>query len=30
MTSFGYTMMTEHSRPDQLVADVVAAEDGRL
>ncbi len=26
MTSFGYTMMTEQSRPDQLVADVVAAE----
>ncbi len=26
MTAFGYTMMTEQSRPDQLVADVVAAE----
>ena len=26
MTSFGYTMMTEQSRPDQLVSDVVAAE----
>jgi G6PDH family F420-dependent oxidoreductase len=26
MTSFGYTMMTEQSRPDQLVRDVVAAE----
>lgn len=26
MTSFGYTMMTEQSRPDQLVKDVVAAE----
>jgi G6PDH family F420-dependent oxidoreductase len=26
MTSFGYTMMTEQSPPDQLVADVVAAE----
>lgn len=26
MASFGYTMMTEQSRPDQLVADVVAAE----
>ena len=26
MTSFGYTMMTEQARPDQLVADVVAAE----
>jgi G6PDH family F420-dependent oxidoreductase len=26
MTTFGYTMMTEQSRPDQLVADVVAAE----
>jgi G6PDH family F420-dependent oxidoreductase len=26
MTSFGYTMMTEQSRPDQLVADVVGAE----
>jgi G6PDH family F420-dependent oxidoreductase len=26
MTSFGYTMMTEQSRPDRLVADVVAAE----
>ena len=26
MTAFGYTMMTEQSRPDQLVRDVVAAE----
>jgi G6PDH family F420-dependent oxidoreductase len=26
MTIFGYTMMTEQSRPDQLVADVVTAE----
>jgi G6PDH family F420-dependent oxidoreductase len=26
MTSFGYTMMTEQSRPDELVSDVVAAE----
>ena len=26
MTSFGYTMMTEQSRPDQLVKDVVVAE----
>jgi G6PDH family F420-dependent oxidoreductase len=26
MTSFGYTMMTEQSRPDRLVSDVVAAE----
>jgi hypothetical protein len=26
MASFGYTMMTEQSRPDQLVGDVVAAE----
>jgi G6PDH family F420-dependent oxidoreductase len=26
MTSFGYTMMTEQSRPDQLVSDLVAAE----
>jgi G6PDH family F420-dependent oxidoreductase len=26
MTSFGYTMMTEQARPDQLVADVVGAE----
>jgi G6PDH family F420-dependent oxidoreductase len=26
MTTFGYTMMTEQSRPDQIVADVVAAE----
>ncbi|HEY8626093.1 MAG TPA: TIGR03557 family F420-dependent LLM class oxidoreductase [Solirubrobacteraceae bacterium] len=26
MTKFGYTMMTEQSRPDQLVRDVVAAE----
>jgi G6PDH family F420-dependent oxidoreductase len=26
MTSFGYTMMTEQSRPDQLVADLVEAE----
>ena len=26
MTSFGYTMMTEQSRPDQLVNDVIAAE----
>jgi G6PDH family F420-dependent oxidoreductase len=26
MTEFGYTMMTEQSRPDQLVRDVVAAE----
>jgi G6PDH family F420-dependent oxidoreductase len=26
MSIFGYTMMTEQSRPDQLVADVVAAE----
>jgi G6PDH family F420-dependent oxidoreductase len=26
MTSFGYTMMTEQSGPDQLVADVVGAE----
>jgi G6PDH family F420-dependent oxidoreductase len=26
MTSFGYTMMTEQSRPDRLVADVVEAE----
>lgn len=26
MTSFGYTMMTEQSRPDRLVADVIAAE----
>ncbi|MBV9817768.1 MAG: TIGR03557 family F420-dependent LLM class oxidoreductase [Solirubrobacterales bacterium] len=26
MTRFGYTMMTEQSRPDRLVADVVAAE----
>src|SRR5436309_11462935 len=27
MTSFGYTMMTEQSRPDQLVRDLVGAED---
>lgn len=27
MTSFGYTMMCEQSRPDQLVRDVVAAEE---
>lgn len=26
MTTFGYTMMTEQARPDQLVRDVVAAE----
>jgi G6PDH family F420-dependent oxidoreductase len=26
MTTFGYTMMTEQSRPDRLVADVVTAE----
>src|SRR6201999_1211923 len=26
MTDFGYTMMTEQSRPDRLVTDVVAAE----
>jgi hypothetical protein len=26
VTSFGYPMMTEQARPDQLVADVVAAE----
>jgi G6PDH family F420-dependent oxidoreductase len=26
MTSYGYTMMTEQSRPDRLVADVVEAE----
>ena len=26
MTAFGYTMMTEQSRPDQLVRDAVAAE----
>jgi G6PDH family F420-dependent oxidoreductase len=26
MTDFGYTMMTEQSRPDRLVADLVAAE----
>ena len=26
MTSFGYTMMTEQSRPDRLVADIVEAE----
>jgi G6PDH family F420-dependent oxidoreductase len=26
MTSFGYTMMTEQSRPDRLVSDVVGAE----
>ncbi|HEX3833034.1 MAG TPA: TIGR03557 family F420-dependent LLM class oxidoreductase [Solirubrobacteraceae bacterium] len=26
MTAFGYTMMTEQSRPDQLVRDLVAAE----
>jgi G6PDH family F420-dependent oxidoreductase len=26
MTSFGYTMMTEQSRPDQLIRDLVAAE----
>ncbi len=26
MTSFGYTMMTEQSRPDRLVSDLVAAE----
>jgi len=26
MTNFGYTMMTEQSRPDQLVRDVQAAE----
>ena len=26
MTAFGYTMMTEQSRPDQLVRDVVSAE----
>jgi G6PDH family F420-dependent oxidoreductase len=26
MTSFGYTMMTEQARPDELVSDVVAAE----
>lgn len=26
MTAFGYTMMTEQSRPDRLVRDVVAAE----
>ena len=26
MTSFGYTMMTEQSRPDRLVTDLVAAE----
>src|ERR1700761_3183455 len=26
MTTFGYTMMTEQSRPDRLVADVVEAE----
>ena len=30
MTSFGYTMMTEQSRPDQLVKDVVAAEAARF
>ena len=27
MTSFGYTMMTEQSRPDQLVRDIQVAED---
>src|SRR3954464_1821663 len=27
MTSFGYTMMTEQSRPDALVRDLVAAEE---
>jgi len=27
MTAFGYTMMTEQARPDQLVRDVAAAED---
>jgi alkanesulfonate monooxygenase SsuD/methylene tetrahydromethanopterin reductase-like flavin-dependent oxidoreductase (luciferase family) len=26
MTDFGYTMMTEQSRPDCLVSDLVAAE----
>jgi G6PDH family F420-dependent oxidoreductase len=26
MTTFGYTMMTEQSRPDQLVRDLIAAE----
>src|SRR6202000_3402055 len=26
VTAFGYTMMTEQSRPDQLVTDLVAAE----
>jgi G6PDH family F420-dependent oxidoreductase len=26
MTSFGYTMMTEQSRPDRLISDLVAAE----
>jgi G6PDH family F420-dependent oxidoreductase len=26
MTGFGYTMMTEHARPDQLITDLVAAE----
>jgi G6PDH family F420-dependent oxidoreductase len=26
MTAFGYTMMTEQSRPDRLISDVVAAE----
>lgn len=26
MTDFGYTMMTEQSAPDRLVADVAAAE----
>ena len=30
MTSFGYTMMTEQSRPDRLVADVVDGGGGRL
>jgi hypothetical protein len=30
VTRFGYTMMTEQSRPDRLVRDVVRAEEGRL
>jgi hypothetical protein len=30
MASFGYTMMTEQSRPDQLIDDLVAAEAPRL
>jgi alkanesulfonate monooxygenase SsuD/methylene tetrahydromethanopterin reductase-like flavin-dependent oxidoreductase (luciferase family) len=27
VTTFGYTMMTEQSRPDQLVRDLVRAEE---